>query len=397
MPFLDPDRSETIGFQQEVARLEALLEASRQIHGALQLDDVLHCALKITVKELEADGAFFSSNGAIETARQTFYGDVPNGWLEINGKDCEACASVPLLDKRGRLLTTLVVLRHEKPLSLEEHDFLEGLALQSAVAVENARQHERLLAWERAQQDLAAARAVQTSLLPHNIPEIAGYGLDFRCRTCYEVGGDYLDIFLLPDGRYMMTVADVAGKGFASALVSGSFRAAFRAMAAAGLPLDELAGRMNDLHHNDGPEARRKYVTAIVMRLDAERHELEMVNAGHNPGFLTDEHGQYHLIKASGPPLGMFPKTEYAVEHHSISQGGKLMLYTDGLTEVSRGDDEFGTERLLSTFLQSTESRCGVFLDCLWEELSEFADGGKQQDDMTALALIRYRAEGAAA
>lgn len=390
MPFLDPDRSETIGFQQEVARLEALLEASRQIQGALQLDDVLHCALKIAVMELEADGAFFCPNDAIATARRTSYGNVPNAWAENGSKDCPACASIPLLDKRGRLLTTLVVFRQGNPLTLEELDFLEGLALQSAVAVEKARQHERLLAWERAQQDLAAARAVQTSLLPQNIPAITGYDLDFRCKTCYEVGGDYLDILPLPDGRYLMAVADVAGKGFASALVSGSFRSAFRAMASAGLPLDELAGRMNDLHYNEGPEARRKYVTAIIARLDAECHELEVVNAGHTPGFLAGENGRPLLVGASGPPLGMFPGTQYAVERHALCKGSKLLLYTDGLTEVMRDEDEFGTERLLSAFLQSTECRCGLFLDCLWKELIEFAGTTEQRDDMTALALVRY-------
>jgi len=51
-------RTEALGFQQQVARLQALLEASRKVHGALDLNDVLHCALEIVVKELEAHGAF---------------------------------------------------------------------------------------------------------------------------------------------------------------------------------------------------------------------------------------------------------------------------------------------------------------------------------------------------
>jgi serine phosphatase RsbU (regulator of sigma subunit) len=67
------------------------------------------------------------------------------------------------------------------------------------------------------------------------IPKIAGYGIDYRCHTCYEVGGDYIDILPLPNEQFMAIVADVAGKGFASALVSSSFRSAFRAMAKAHL------------------------------------------------------------------------------------------------------------------------------------------------------------------
>jgi serine phosphatase RsbU (regulator of sigma subunit) len=392
---MESDRNETLGFQQEIARLQALLEATRRVHGALELDDVLHCVLEITVKELEADGAFFTGSEAIATARRTSYGHVPEWAQGDHPNHWAACPNVRLLDKRGRLLTRLVVLRRGKPLDLEEQDFLEGLALQSAVAVENARQHERLLAWERVQQDLAAARAIQSSLLPQTLPTIAGYALDYRSKTCFEVGGDYVDILALPDDRYMMIVADVAGKGLASALVSASFRAAFRAMAIAGLPIDELAGRINDLHYSEGPEARRRYVTAIIMRLDARLHEAEVVNAGHNPGFVVQHDGCHSLIEASGPPLGMLPSMRYTVERCSLPPNSKLLLYTDGLTEVFQGDEEFGMERLLREFVQSTQQDCGALLDCLWEQLGEFAGSTEQSDDMTALALLRRDPEDA--
>ena len=136
------------------------------------------------------------------------------------------------------------------------------------------------------QQDLDAARQIQRSLLPQTLPEIPGYSVAFRSDTCYEVGGDYLDIVEQPDGSLLMAVADVAGKGLASAIMSTSFRAAFRGMAATGMPLDELATRMNQHHWAEGEEARRRYVTAIFLRLHPEAGEIEVVNAGHNPGFL---------------------------------------------------------------------------------------------------------------
>lgn len=389
MSLMESDRDETLGFQQEIARLQALLEASRSVHGALELDDVLHCALEIAVKELEADGAFFTVSEAMAAAQCTTYGHVPEWAYGEHPDEWATCPNVRLLDKRGRLLTRLVVLRPGKPLTLEEQDFLEGLALQSAVAVENAWQHKRLLAWERVQRDLDAARAIQRSLFPQAVPAIAGYQLDYRCHTCFEVGGDYVDILALPEERYMMIVADVAGKGLASALVSASFRAAFRAMAISGLAVDDLAGRISDLHYAEGTEAQRRYVTAIIVRLDARRHEIEVVNAGHNPGFLLSGDCCHTLIGASGPPLGMLPNMKYSVERHSLSSDAKLLLYTDGLTEVFHGDEEFGMQRLLTTFVESAERDCGVLLDCLWRQLSEFAGSTEQSDDMTALALVR--------
>jgi hypothetical protein len=148
---------------------------------------VLHCVLEIAVKELEADGAFFTDSEAIATARCTSSGRVPEWAQGDHPEEWAACPNVRLVDKRGRVLTRLVVLRPGKPLDLEEQDFLEGLGLQSAVAVENARQHKRLLAWERVQQDLAAARAIQSSLRPQTLPTIPGYALDYRCKTCFEV------------------------------------------------------------------------------------------------------------------------------------------------------------------------------------------------------------------
>ena len=72
---------------------------------------------------------------------------------------------------------------------------MEGLALQTAAALENATLHERDLAWARVQQDLDAARAVQRSLLPKAMPDIPGFSIAWRSTTCYEVGGDYLDMF----------------------------------------------------------------------------------------------------------------------------------------------------------------------------------------------------------
>ncbi|HEX4773511.1 MAG TPA: PP2C family protein-serine/threonine phosphatase [Bryobacteraceae bacterium] len=384
------DHSETIHFQQNIARLEALLEASRQVHGALELDDVLHCILEIAVKELEGDGAFFTDSEAIASARQKSYGHVPDWAHGEHPEEWAACPNIRLLDKRGQLLTRLVVLRPGKPLSLEEQDFLEGLGLQSAVAVENARQHKRLLAWERVQQDLDAARVIQRSLLPQTVPTISGYHLDYRCKTCFEVGGDYVDILASPDGRYTMIVADVAGKGLASALMSASFRAAFRAMAVSGLPIDELAGRINDLHYSEGPEARLRYVTAIILRLDARLHQAEVINAGHNPGFIVQENGCHSLLAASGPPLGMLPNMRYSVERCSLPQNAKVLFYTDGLTEVFQRDEEFGMQRLLQAFVESTERDCGALLDCLWRQLGEFAGSTEQSDDMTALALLRH-------
>src|SRR5580658_9947155 len=170
-----PDNGETIDLQQQVARLQALLEASRQVHSTTREDDVLEQVLRIVVRELEMAGASFAGTGLA-------YGDEPDG-------DADGVLRYPLNDRDGKRMTELVVATPDRrELTLYEADFLEGLSLQAAVALENARNHKRNVEFARVQQDLDAARAIQRSLLPQKMPAIAGYSLAYRSNTCYEVG-----------------------------------------------------------------------------------------------------------------------------------------------------------------------------------------------------------------
>jgi serine phosphatase RsbU (regulator of sigma subunit) len=370
-----PDQAYTVDLQQQVARLQALLETSRQVHAATQLEELLNTVLRIVVRELELPGA------AVTQPHMVYGSMPPQPW--------EACPRFPLEDKGGNILAQLIVAPPAgRSLSLYEQDFLEGLSLQAGVALENARFHQRNLEWARVQQDLEAGRRIQRSLLPQQMPEIPGYSVAIRSSACYEVGGDYVDIVEDPDGHPIMTVADVAGKGLASAIFSTTFRSAFRAISATRVPLAELAGRLNDQHYAEGEEAQQRYVTAIFLKLDATAHSIEVVNAGHNPGFLLIGE-EVQKIHASGTPIGLLPEMRYESERFDFPAGAKLLFYTDGLTEVFRGKDEFGTERLLEAFRQCNQADGAVILSSLWQELHNFSGGGQQQDDMTALTLLR--------
>jgi len=374
-----PGEGELIDLQQQVARLQALLEASRQVHSNIREEEVLEQVLRIVVRELEMAGAAFPAAGLA-------YGASPSA----DAAGTSSALAYPLKDREGRLMTELLVASPGgRELTIHEEDFIEGLALQAAVALENARNHKRHVEFARVQQDLDAARQIQRSLLPQKLPAVPGYSLGFRSVSCYEVGGDYLDIVEHTDGSVLMVVADVAGKGLASAIMSTSFRAAFRAMAVTGMPLDELATRMNQHHWAEGEEARRRYVTAIFLRLYPEAGEIEVVNAGHNPGFLLQPDAAPRLFEAAGTPLGMLPGMRYASERSGFAPGTRLLAYTDGLTEVFKGDEEFGPERLLDEFLRCPAGKADGILDALWAAIEDFSEGGPQGDDMTALALCR--------
>lgn len=367
--------------EQQVVRLQALLEATRQVHSTIRAKEVLQQAARILVRELELEGAVFQDPTTGEALVQ--YGEMPPPpW--------EDCIRFPLQAKDKRLLAELLVSGSDcVKFSVFEQDFVEGLALQTAVALENATLHERDLEWARVQQDLDAARAVQRSLLPKAMPHVEGFSIAGRQSTCYEVGGDYLDAVALPDGSHLLVVADVAGKGLASAIVATSFRAALRSLATQPLSLEEIAARLGQQHWDEGSEARRRYMTTLLLRIQPESDRIQVVNAGHNPAALLRPDGSLTMLSASGVPLGMLPEVRYTTQTADFPPGSRLLLYTDGLTEVFRDEEEFGEERLFEAFQELSSSDADQILETVWNILAKFSGDAPQTDDMTALAVCR--------
>ena len=149
-----------LSLAEQVVRLQALLEASRAVHSTIELSDVLQQSACIAVRELELEGAAF-------TSPYVAYGEVPAAALTA---PCDGCPRFELLSRDGGVLSELVVAAPlGRSLTLYENDFLEGLALQTAVALENAINHKRHVEYARLAQDLDAARAIQQSLLPQEI------------------------------------------------------------------------------------------------------------------------------------------------------------------------------------------------------------------------------------
>jgi len=378
-----------IFFQQRIARLQSLLEASRKVHGSIDLDKIVPEVLMILVKELELQGAALVPDREAAGMQRFEYGRVPPCFSD--GSDVpEGVPRFALRSQAGEPQAELLLaLQDGRELDAEEANFVEGLTLQAAVAVENALSHENRLRWERLRRDMETARAIQHSLQPQEMPRIPGYEIQARCEECLDVGGDYLDILGLPDGDVFLAVADVAGKGLSSALVGTSFRASLRAMLKAGTNLQEVGARINDLHFEEGEEARRKYVTAFFMILRPGRHEVEILNAGHNHGILCVEGGGHRLVKSSGPPLGMLPGRSYRKEIYPLPPGAVLMAYTDGLTEAMRNEEEYGPERLAEELEKKRGRPAKDLLDGIWDAVLEWEDGSGPPDDKTGLIMRR--------
>lgn len=367
-----------LSLEEQIVRLQALLEASRQVHSIVSVHDVLARTAQVLVRELEIEGAEFHLPATGELLAS--YGspaprEQVTARFHLFARDNKSLAELSVTPCGG------------EELSIYEQDFIEGLVLQAAVALENATYHERDLQWARVQQDLDAARNIQRSLLPRSMPRIDGFSIEGRSSACYEVGGDYMDAVVLPDGTHLFVVADVAGKGLASAIIATGFRSAFRSLASQPLTLADMVDRLGQQHWEEGVEARRRYVTAIFLRLRPDLCQIEVVNAGHNPALVALADGTVARIDASGTPLGMLPGMHYTAETAPFPPGSRVLLYTDGLTEVFCGDDEFGCDRLSDVFRDAAPADAGDNLATLWETLSSYSANAPQTDDMTAIAI----------
>ena len=369
-----PGGGETIDLQQQVARLQALLEASRQVHSTIHENEVLEQVLRIVVRELEMDGAAFPSAGLL-------YGREPSA-------ESGSMLAWPLDDRGGHRMTELVVAPPDgRELTIYESDFIEGLALQAAVALENARFHKRNVEFARVQQDLDAARAIQRSLLPQTLPSIEGYSLAFKSVTCYEVGGDYLDIVAQPDGSLLIAVADVAGKSIPAAMLMATFQASLKTLSTAQVALPELVANMNKYACSNSQGGLR-FTTAFLSEYDATRRIFTYINAGHNNPILRRSTGLIERLDVGGLPLGIQPEAQYESASVALAPGDWLIIFTDGLVEAENAhQEEYGETRLLGAIAASAAATPAEMLTRMMAEVDLFVGTTPQHDDVTCLLV----------
>ena len=213
-----------------------------------------------------------------------------------------------------------------------------------AVGLERGRQLE--IERQRTEDELALARRIQARLLPAGPPAVEGLELAGTSESAREVGGDYYDYLPLGDGRVALVIADVSGKGAGAALLMSGFRAALLSQDLAGTGLPEVVGRLNHfLHHSVDPG---KFVTAFLGVLDGRTGRFVYCNAGHNAPLLVAADGGVTPLETGGPSSASFEESAYETGETVLEPGGRLVLYTDGVTEAANeADEQWGEERLV--------------------------------------------------
>ncbi len=283
---------------------------------------------------------------------------------------------VAALSVRGNI-TGFVAAFRRKPHGFERQavKVLPGLAELAAIALENARLYQR-------QADIA--HMTRKSLMPLSPQEIPGFDIGCKYAPAYQVGGDFYDIVRLPDGKFGIAIADVAGKDTKAAAHIGMCRHSLRAVADEIRSPAALIQKMNRLVcEQTEPDS---FISMIYAVLDPTSRRLAYCSAGHEPALVyrhrsrrVDERSTHGLL------LGILPRETYRERRASIQVGDIIALYTDGLVDALATREMPGVERLKSLLIEYHALPMQQIADLLHDQASAQSD--RSPDDIALILL----------
>jgi serine phosphatase RsbU (regulator of sigma subunit) len=267
-------------------------------------------------------------------------------------------------------------------------EIITGIAQQAALAIQNDLLQKEMVVRERLETEVQLARQIQQTFIPETLPQFLEWELAARWKTARQVGGDFYDVFDLPNRRLGLFIADVADKGVPAALFMALTRTLVRAAVTELESPAEAMKRVNDLLIPDTKQGM--FVTAVYAVLDLEKKELTYVNAGHNPPLWIRCNGDMERLRRTGVALGAAEGMIFNQRTISLEQDDSILLYTDGLTESFDNEGEFfGEERLMEAIRSNLCSSASDLMDIVENSLLNFVQDMPPADDLTMLVLRR--------
>ena len=282
---------------------------------------------------------------------------------------------------------------------------ISSIAEQVALAISQAKLHQRIqLQTEQMQAELEVARQFQTNLLRQTLPDIDGLRIQAQCLPARQVGGDFFEVFVHPQGDIWLAVGDVSGKGVPAALFMVSAISVLRReLSQEACPEPHLvmrnlnSGLLDDLVNNNC------FITMVLARYTPSSQQLVYANAGHiyplvwshrqlaiqREGSQPNDLVQPTYLQVRGVPLGILSTWQASAGEVTLSAGEALLLTSDGITEATiAGKDQYSSGEMLKQaglwqLLQQQPHP--LDLDRILVEVQAF--NTEQEDDQTILSL----------
>ena len=237
----------------------------------------------------------------------------------------------------------------------------------------------------RIDKELEYAKQIQLSALPTNFPNSEEFGIYAQMIAAKEVGGDFYDFYKLNDTTVAFLVADVSGKGIPAAMFMMTAKTIIKDLAESGMAVNDIFTKANAKLCENNESGM--FVTAWMGILDIPSGKMQFANAGHNPPLLKRADGTFEYLKTrAGFVLAGMEGVRYRVGEIAFSQGDRLFLYTDGVTEATNTQNElFGEDRLLEFMNKNSSIDATKLLPKLKKDIDKFVGEAPQFDDITML------------
>jgi PAS domain S-box-containing protein len=317
--------------ERRLARMrEVVARASDVLSGSLDLDALLGRFADLLVAELAAEATIALHPDRVVVRRSaTVAADAPQLRAALRHRDA---------------VVGTVTLRAGAPFGPDDSALLHELAARAAVAVENAQLYAR---------EHRVAMTLQRAMLPAVLPDVAGLDFDavyFPGATEAEIGGDWYDAIALPDGRVVVSIGDVTGRGLTAAVIMGRMRQAIETLATYESDPVRLLDAADSVLRRAHPDA---IVTALVGVVDPAARTLAYATAGHPTPIVRTPGGTLRQLPGRGLPLGLREGREPPSTTVVLPQSSLVVFFTDGLVESTRDIDE-GERRVLAALADPT-------------------------------------------
>jgi phosphoserine phosphatase len=297
--------------------------------------------------------------------------------------------AVPLSDYAHDLVGVLEIInKRAGGFGAYDITLAEILAAQAGVAIQRARLIQHFLEKQKMQRAMEIAREIQRGLLPKGNPQVAGFDIAGFSQPADETGGDIYDFIPLDERRLAVVVADATGHGIGPALVIAETRAMLRALSGQAADMRLVLGTVNDLLAADLDDAR--FVTCFFGVLDSAASRLTFASAGHGPILLYDRKAdQFRQQKATGVPLGAFSGVRFdQVITQDLGRGDLAVIVTDGVFEAVNGrGEQFGIDRVMDLLRCCRDLPAHQTIESLRDAVMTFAGDLDQADDVTAVII----------
>jgi phosphoserine phosphatase RsbU/P len=406
--------------------LSSIIEATKKLNSTLDLGELIHIILQIATRQTGAErGTVFLVNRerseiwslvGLGLEQQVIRLPAERGiagWVAREGSavrlenayddprfepdvdrklgfKTKQLLCLPIRNEAGDIIGVLQLLNKADGFTDEDEAFLDALSAHVALALEKAQLHRERVEKEKMERDLALAREIQAGFLPDAPPVFPGIEIAVSHRASQMVGGDYYDFLPVQvEGReaLLLVVADVEGKGAASALVMANVQATLHALADHVEPLEKLPVTINQklLMGSRAAAAHgrhTKYLSMFLALVESGGRNLRYVTAGHVPPAVIRADGRVDWLEAGGMIVGLLPDVQFECGTVAIGAGDILVACTDGITEaMDAAGTEFSRQRLAELVAGVRDRTPEEIMRVVLAEVETHARDGMYEDD----------------